>query len=440
MGPGKRSENGQGSELLAASADSTFGQCPHDEPLREAWARFCDQLKSAGDLVFKAYNPPTALQRVDGFRYLTQNLGQAFELALETRDTKYPALHLFDGPYRKLGSQNADGIYQQAWIDGDSVYKISGKKGTARLWNVAVQGPRRADAYGKAQSRPQHDPFGDTPEANLFGHELKTDWNGCFELIIGGERQGQNWLPTTKGSRKLFVRQFFDSWDEQPAEMSIERVGMNAPRPMTTPEQMIESIRWAGQFCHDVVEYWPDWAWDAGDGVDPHALNAFKARNLLAAHRAGGASDEVDARRGRFTTQMRWGFSNEEALIVEFDAYDGFWSFTNEAIFGDSMDYLYRPVSYTTSRTLIDPDGRVRLVMSASDPGYSNWIDNQGYTAGALTFRNIMARSAPDLQTKLVRFADLANHMPSGACKTSPEQRVADMHARFDAVRRRFRL
>ena len=75
----------------------------------------------AGDLVFKDLNPGTALQRVDGFRYLTQNLSQAFDLALETRNTKYPAFQVFCSPTRKLGSDNADCIYIQAWIDGDSV-------------------------------------------------------------------------------------------------------------------------------------------------------------------------------------------------------------------------------------------------------------------------------------------------------------------------------
>ena len=54
-------------------------------------------------------------------------------------------------------------------------------------------------------------------------------------VTIGGERQGQNWLPTTPGSRKLFLRQYFDSWEVEPAEYRIERVGMVTARPMPTP-------------------------------------------------------------------------------------------------------------------------------------------------------------------------------------------------------------
>src|SRR5262249_5124429 len=138
-----------------------YGDSPYDKPLYADWSAFCDRLKEAGMRVFKDANPPTALQRVDGFRYLTENLSQAFDLATENKATKYPRFLAFCPPTRKLGSDNADGIYLQAWIDGDSVYKISGKKGTARFWNIAVQGPRSDTAYGNKTSRPLHEPFGD---------------------------------------------------------------------------------------------------------------------------------------------------------------------------------------------------------------------------------------------------------------------------------------
>ena len=40
-----------------------FGDFPHDQALRDAWHGFCAQLKRAGDLVFKDYNPATSLDR-----------------------------------------------------------------------------------------------------------------------------------------------------------------------------------------------------------------------------------------------------------------------------------------------------------------------------------------------------------------------------------------
>lgn len=418
----------------------SYGDSPVDKDLKESWARFCDKLKSAGDLVFKDLNPGTAAHRVDGFRVLTQNLSQAFDLALETKDTRYPALHTFCSPTRKLGSDNADCIYLQAWIDGESTYKISGKKGSARMWNITVQGPRSTTAYGTATPRPLHEPFGDTPEVNLFGHELKTNWDGSFELYIGGERQGQNWLPTTKGSRKIFLRQYFDSWDEEAAEYRIERVGMDTPRPIPTPAQMIQAMKWAGDFVYDVVDFWPEWLWKAGDQIDPEALNQFKGRNLASQKPWSAESEALDSRRGRLITMMRWALNADEALILEFDRYDGFWMITNEGLFGNSMDYLYRHVSYTPSRTAVDADGKIRLIMIQNDPGFSNWIDNQGHTSGVLTFRNVQSRHVPELRTKVVKAADLARHLPRDSKTSTPQERAAELRARFDAIRRRYRL
>ncbi|MGB7867169.1 MAG: hypothetical protein WBM01_02555, partial [Mycobacterium sp.] len=103
-----------------------YGDGPSDEKLRNAWQRFCDQLRSAGDDVFKDANPGSPILRADAFRFLTQNLGQAFDLALETKDPAYPQIHPFCTPTRKLGGDVADFTYRQAWIDGDHAYRISG--------------------------------------------------------------------------------------------------------------------------------------------------------------------------------------------------------------------------------------------------------------------------------------------------------------------------
>ena len=164
-----------------------YGDHPEDEALLSAWKQFCRNLEEAGERVFKEHNPATSLHRADGFRFLTQNLGQAFDLALETKNTKYPVIHAFCGPFRKLGGDNADYTYQQAWIDGQSVYRISGNIGTCKFFNIAVQGARPVPKPGM---RGLHDPFGDTPQANMFGHDMVVGWDGSFEVYIGGEKRG----------------------------------------------------------------------------------------------------------------------------------------------------------------------------------------------------------------------------------------------------------
>ena len=63
--------------------------------------------------------------------------------------------------------------YLQAWIDGASTYRIAGNRGTARFINFTVQGPRPdQDVYYGADHPNLHEPFGDTPEANITGVDL----------------------------------------------------------------------------------------------------------------------------------------------------------------------------------------------------------------------------------------------------------------------------
>jgi hypothetical protein len=400
-----------------------FGDGHDDAALSAAWAEFCDRLKEAGEQVFKDHNATSATQRVDAFRFLTQNLGQAFDLALETKDPRYPLMHRFCSPTRKLGGDCADFIYQQAWIDGRSQYRITGDRGTVRFLNITVQGPRR-DGPGVL-----HEPFGDVPEANLTGGQLVTAPDGRFEAYVGGSRRGPNWLPTTAGSRKLFIRQGFDRWDEQPARMRIERVDMDAPRPMPTPATMIEAFDWAGDFVTGVMSDWPEFPFTYG-GVDAQHPNRFPVVDATGA----------DAKRGRAAANMYWELASDEALIIEFDAHDGLWMLTNMGVFFNSMDFLYRPVSYTPSRATTDDDGKVRLILAHDDPGYHNWMDTQGFERGNVTYRHMLEGEPVELRTRLVKRAELATALPPDTPTVTSEERVAQMWARFNGIRQRYDL
>lgn len=406
-----------------------FGDGADDEALRAAWRLFCERLQAAGDRVFKDFNPAAPLHRADAFRFLTQNLGQAFDLALETRDTRFPLIHAFSTPLCKLGSDCADFLYQQAWIDGESVYRISGNRGTARFLNFTVQGPRPERQPGTGWPS-LHEPFGDIPEANLLGHQLRTEPDGSFELYMGGERRGPNWLPTTAGTRKLFIRQGFDRWTEMPARLRIERTDMAEPRPLPTPAVIADAADWAGRFLTGLMDDWPDHPYRYSGGVvNPAMANAFPP-----APQSDGAADR---RRGRSVAHMCWQLDPDEALIIEFDSHDGFWSITNMGVFFNSMDYLYRPVSYTPSRTKVDRDGKVRLILCHDDPGCHNWIDTQRFERGNITYRNLLGEAQTTLTTRVVERHQLPAVLPPDTVRITREERVLQMRERFDGVLQR---
>jgi hypothetical protein len=342
---------------------------------------------------------------------------------LETRDTGYPALHTFCGPTRKLGGDCGDFTYQQAWIDGRSTYRVTGSRGTARFFNITVQG-RRTPGPGVL-----HEPFGDTPEANIVGDQLTVGDDGQFELYIGGPQHGSNWLPTTPESRKLFIRQGFDRWDELPAQIRIERIDMSTPKPLPSAEVMVEAMNWAGDFVTGLMSDWPEFPFSYG-GVDAARPNTFPHVEATGA----------DTKRGRAAANMYWELGADEALIVEFDAHDGLWMLTNMGVFFNSMDYLYRSVSYTPSRTAVDTDGRIRLVMAHRDPGMHNWLDSQGFERGNLTYRHMLEGQPAVLTTRVVRYDELLRALPTDTTMVTESERAAAMWDRFRGIRRRYVL
>lgn len=121
---------------------------------------------------------------------------------------------------------------------------------------------------------------------------------------------------------------------------------------------------------------------------------------------------------------MCWQLGADEALIVAFDAHDGFWTMSNMGVFFNSMDYLYRPVSYTPSRTKVDADGKVRLILSHDDPGY----------------RNLQSDASTTFGTQLVKRPALARALPAQTAPVTQEQRIAQLRARFDGIRQRHGL
>jgi hypothetical protein len=415
-----------------------FGDCADDEALRAGWKQFCRKLEEAGEHVFKDTNSATQIHRADAFRFLTQNLGQAFDLALETKDTRYPVIHAFCTPFCKLGGDNADFVYQQAWIDGNSLYRISGNRGTCRFLNFAVQGPRPTNKPGKPEWRNLHEPFGDTPETNLFGHDMEIDWDGSFELFIGGEKRGRNWLPTTPGTRKLFIRQGFDDWSERSAQFRIERIGMTEPRPMPTPDEIIAAMDWAGNFLSDMMRDYPDWTYEFAEDVHPDQLNRFvlTRRDL----NDPVYNVEKDRKRGRAPTTMCWKLAPDEALIVKWEANDIFWMMTNMGVFMNSMDYLYRPVSYSPARTRVDSDGIIRMILAPTDPGFHNWIDTQGFERGHLCNRNMLTDRMTEFHTMVVKQSELARHLPADTARSTPAERSQQMQQRFHSILRRYLL
>jgi hypothetical protein len=97
-------------------------------------------------------------------------------------------------------------------------------------------------------------------------------------------------------------------------------------------------------------------------------------------------------------------------------------------------------VSYTPSRTKVDSDGKVRLILSHEDPGLHNWMDTQGFERGNVTYRNLMSEAHTVFRTEVVKRSGLAAALPADTARVTPEERLGQMRERFNGIRQRFSL
>jgi hypothetical protein len=97
-------------------------------------------------------------------------------------------------------------------------------------------------------------------------------------------------------------------------------------------------------------------------------------------------------------------------------------------------------VSYTPSRTSVDSDGKIRLILAHDDPGFHNWVDTQGFETGGLTYRNMMSDALTEFSTRLVKRSELAHALPPDTAKVTPQERLRQMRERFHGILQRYVL
>jgi hypothetical protein len=121
----------------------------------------------------------------------------------------------------------------------------------------------------------------------------------------------------------------------------------------------------------------------------------------------------------------------DQAILIEWDVpVSAYWSFQLGDVWSRPLDYLHHQTDLNLNRATVDADGKVRVVVSLSDPGYANWLDPCGRREGTIVMRNYRSpadTTVPDL--RVVPLAELANLLPADTARCTPEQR-ADALAR----------
>jgi len=351
----------------------------------------------AWDLVGKMLDDMTAMVREDaetelelleGLRVLARITALCSELSVDV-DPEAPWFFSMTSPARLVGGPNPDGEYTLAMIDGSRGYRVRGYRGTTAYLGFQVLAgvgltPRRMAAY-------------------LSDRDLAVAADGPFSLVLSGikpaagELDGGVWLEIPADASAIVVREYVaDRSAEEPARLAIEP--LDALRLPAQPDDVLI----AGQLT--------SMAWTIAKlatlhrTIKPELLD--RPNQLLTARSDDlGAADTTPDNLYMIGT-FRLG--DGESLTLDIDPpVTRYWSVTLENIWHECIDARRRRSSITNAAAVTSPDGHVRIVISAADPGSPNWLDTGGRHRGFIVLRWLDNPDPPAVQTTL-RPASLA--------------------------------
>ena len=352
------------------------------------WGDFCDRLKAAGEVLLSEGTPDDAFDRAEGYRYLTRLLRAGLESQIEFGDPRFPGFYQLSNETIKIGNDNPDNIYWNTTIGGAYEYRIRGTRGTVHYLSFGT----RSGGYETDGLM--------LPTGQLDGVDLKIEPNGTFEIAVSCEPRPGNWLPMRPETTHLLVREtFLDRAVEEEARLSIERVDPDGTNQLDV-ENFEAGLQRALSFVEGTANKFIDWM----NRYSAH-INQLPSDDQETCQRAGGDKNI-------HYLQSYWQLEPDEALVVDAQRIPNCssWNLQISNYWMESLDYRYHRVCANKHNAVYNPDGSVRIVLAHQDPGerYPNWLETAGHRLGGMLFRWIEADEHPPVETRVVRFKELA--------------------------------
>ncbi|SPM26558.1 hypothetical protein L842_2445, partial [Mycobacterium terramassiliense] len=383
-----------------------------DVDLAQAWSYLIERLREAGRSV---ESEPASRNRVDlaaGLRHLLVLLTAGIDEVLRfDPDPILAVRRTSTDDVVTWGMECPDCVYARAVLRGGESYRLFGNRGTARYVGLQTMN-------------------GIAATANELVDELEVDADGNFEVVLSASEQtGRkgNWMRIDGEHPTLTVRHFFYDWDTEVASsLRIERLGRAVKatsRPVDTDRAVGRQLVALGDFVQDNLAFFLQF----GAAAPSNGFLPPIDRTDI------GAAAENRPVIGR------WELLPGEALIVEVQPPEGiYWSFSVGNPWWETIHYGRHQSSLNGHQAVVDPDGLVRMVLSAQDPGVANWLDTAGHSNGPIILRCVRTNTAPTPTTRVVPVGDIRAELPSDTAMVSPEQRKSILAARRRAVHERF--
>lgn len=393
-----------------------------DQPLHEAFERYLSAQREALNLYRESPFFDSDQAMADAYRGVLQyTIGSIKAGALASHD--HPRFARFVDWTSKAGLDNPDNNYYSALIADDGVYRIKGQRGSnAQLIFQLVIGQPGVGSAGSS-----------TNVDVLYDHEIQTDEQGRFEILVSRERPDNtpNWIRNASGAETLMVRATFNDWlKEKHLPLMIERIDQPLlAAPINSSQSMAAALDRTSQSLVDRTRSWltlADNMWNRAP------------RNFLSPPRAtrGGLI-------GQYSAFGNWDLQPDEALLVTFQTGDApYVGIQLGSLWFTSLDYETRITSLNGHQLGCARQSDCTLVIAGEDPGIANWLDTAGYSRGLIFMRwqglAAMPAEATWPTVTKVRSAQLAKLIGNEIPRISAEARAAQRRARIQGVHTRF--
>ena len=325
---------------------------------------FAAAIAEAEKLIETAPHIRTEQDLLDGYQYLAGGILATLHTAWAT-EKGHPTFVTGTGPYTKMGLDNPDTLYFGARISDDAEYVVTGTRGTTADLSFQILN----GSYTSAVVPGSVTAFDD--------RELTLADDGSFEVRFGPEPADDrpNYYTLPPGSAQLVVREVYSDWRQTRGTIRIERVDVrgSAPSPLT-PEKVERRFSGAGRALVSRVQTWlkfPEWFYLN------LPVNTMTEPRLT----PGGLATQ-------YSSAGHYELGPDQAMVITVPLADvPYQGFQLGSMWYISLDYVNHQTSLNATQAQVDPDGKIRLVVSERNPGVTNWIETLGHARGYLQFR-----------------------------------------------------
>lgn len=385
----------------------------------DAWRSFNESIEAMRDELVGA-GIPTSSEQIQ--HYLAQIQAFAYHQVIAPRQ-QLPVIlgpTFFSAHGFRMGMQSPNFLYRAIYLDGAREYRIFGSRGESLFHQILVMRGGYNDEDPRQIGEYDLDDFLD--EAGAY--DIRVGGTGSEPRIALDEVSGNNWI---------FMRECFQDWEsaERGDDMDIEPLGdWTDVAPALDDDAVAARIRGAQRLIRilHLTASWPRFKPNNYDKTGPHRFSPLVD--------PGAAAYNPAAHYLYAWFELR----DDEVLVVEADATAGcrFWDVCSCDVWGQNSEFVYHQSSLTGRQATADPDGRVRVVVSAQDPGVANWIDTVGLSTGTLMWRYYWPETLVEPECRVVKRADLLAELPAETVTVTPEERLQELRRRRRSFTRRY--